>query len=230
MGKTLPQRIGGKSLLFLALLVLILLGTIWPSIKKAQTAGKRTSGLSHCKALAGALFTFKTEFGDYPCPRTRDLLISEGARNLRIGTDANSYLAQLIVSGTIDSERYFYCELGKGYHQGDGKIEAPTDLLAPGENSYAYVMNKEEAPLRQTKNHTPIIMAPIVSGDSVPTFDPTPFDHYYIYGAVDGSAKIGKISQTGLPLSKGHPHLFSTEENSLFENQSPDVKIPIRKY
>jgi len=211
------NRTSWKALLLLALILFVLAGIIRPQFEKAQAAGDRTIALSGCKALAGGLVSFKHEFGQYPCDTTRDLLIKKGLTNLPLGNDANAYLAQLIATEVIDSETYLHCKAGKGYHKGDDKIDTPETILAPGENSYAYVMAQGGKSLSHVPSITPIVIAPILSGGSTPTFDPTLFGKYYVYGAVDGSGKQGKVSPTGLAKSKGRDHLFQTGENSLFE-------------
>ncbi len=217
---------GWKGLLFLLLVSTVLIGLATPLILRAQVAGNRTLALSGCKALAGGLVSFKTEYGDYPCSRTRELLISKGSTNLRPDTDANSYLAQLIAAEVVDSETFFHCKAGKGYHKGDDETATAEKLLAPGENSYAYIMFQGERPLTCVPSITPIVIAPIVSGGATPSFDPTLFGDYYVYGAVDGSGKQGKISPSGVPLSKGRTHLFQTGTDSLFGDEIPIIKTP----
>jgi hypothetical protein len=137
---------------------------------------------------------------------------------------------QLVVTAIIDSETYFHCKAGKGYHKGDDEIDTPETLLAPGENSYAYIMAQGGKSLSDTKSITPLVISPIVSGGSNPTFDPTLFADYYVYAAADGSGKQGKIFPSGQALSKGRSSLFQTGKDSLFGSQIPDVKIPTRKY
>ena len=230
MGEEPKKGMGWKGWLFLGVITLVLLGLIKPILQNAQIAGRRVGALSNCKAIAGGLVTFKTDLGHYPCPATREILIKKGATNLSNGTDANAYLAQLIVTEVIDSETYFHCEAGKGYHKGDDLTATPTQLLAPGENSYAYIMAQGEKPLTPTESITPLVITPITSGGSNPTFDPDLFGSYYVYASADGSGNQGRISPTGQALSKGRTSLFQTRQDSLFGDQIPDVKIPTRKY
>lgn len=230
MGEKAKQGMGWKGAFFLIFVIAAFIFTAAPPIQSAQKAGDRTSASNNRKALAGGLLTFRQEFGQYPCDATRTLLLKEGFTNVPSGNDANAYLAQLIVTEVIDSETYLHCEAGKGYHKGDDVTGTPETLLAPGENSYAYIMAQGGKSLSDYKSITPLVITPIVSGGSNPTFDPTLFGEYYVYGAVDGAGKQGKISPTGLALSKGRSSLFQTGKDSLFGHQIPDVKIPTRKY
>jgi len=186
--------------------------------------------LSGCKALAGGLVAFKTDLENYPCPQTRELLIKRGLTNLPAGDDANAYLAQLLVTDIIDDEGAFHCESGPGYHRGDNIKDNAQSSLAPGENSYAYVMAQGDLPLTEVHSMTPLVIAPILSGGDNPTFDPLLFGDKFVYGAVDGSGKVGEIDENGRAKSKGRDSLFQPGEDSLFGKQIPDVKIPTRKY
>ncbi len=230
MGKEPKRRMGWKGLLFLAAIVFVILGIGCLSIERILLSKKRSIAILNCHSIARSLSDFKTEFGDYPCPETRELLVKRGIKKVPAGTDANSYLAQLIVTKMIDSETNFYCEIGKGYHRPDDRTSTLNEILAPGENIYAYVMAQDNRPLTQVKNASPLVIAPIMSGGSNPTFDREPLDRYFVYGAVDGSTRSGRIGTFGEAKSKGRNHLFQSGKDSLFGDQIPDVKIPTRKY
>ena len=220
-------RTNWKALLLLALILFVLAGIIRPQFEKAQIAGKRAKALSHSKAIAGGLITFKTDFGQYPCDATRDLLLKKGMAQLPLGSDANAYLAQLIVTDIIDSEARFYARKMQHMFKGDNNISNAKEILSKGENGFAYIIAQNNKPLTDVKSITPLIIAPILTAGENPTFDPLPYQGYYVYGAVDGSGKQGKISPTGQALSKDRTHLFQTGPNSLFGSEIPVVKPPL---
>lgn len=230
MEKRAKRGMGWKSFLFLFIVITVLVGIATPLIQRTQKAGNRTTALSGCKALAGGLVSFHFEYSHYPCNLTREALKKEGFKNIPTGNDANAYLAQLIATEFIDSETYFYCKAGKGYHKGDDEKDTPHNILAPGENSYAYVMAQNGESLLDTHSMTPIVIAPIISAGIIPKFDASLYADQYVYGAVDGSGKVGKIGPDGRALSPGREHLFQTGHDSLFGQQFPDVKLPTPRH
>ena len=62
--------------LFLLLIAVGLVFTAAPPILSDRKAGDRNKALDNAKSLAGGLISFKDDFGDYPCERTRQILIS----------------------------------------------------------------------------------------------------------------------------------------------------------
>lgn len=233
MGSSLKKGLGWPQVLF-ALFLFVVLGGIFTPIIFGPTCGggTRTEALNNAKEIAGGLATFREEYGVYPCHETLELLRKkdgyEGEEyRIRDQDDANAYLAQLLVTEIIDSETYFYAAGVKGAVRGDDIIGSADKVLARGENSFVYIMTLNNKPLTDVKSITPLVMAPVKTKGEIPLFDGNPYADYYIYGAVDGSGKQGKISPTGLPLSKGRTHLFQTGTDSLFGDETPVVKYPL---
>lgn len=221
---------GWKSFLFLFFVIIALIFTAAPPIMRAQKAGNRTKALSGCKILAGGLISFRSEYGHFPCDLTREALKKEGLKNIPAGNDANAYLSQLIATDIIDSESIFHCKAGKGFHKGDDEKDTPHKILAPGENSYAYVMTQGGNSLRPITSITPIVIAPIVTGGTTPTFNPDLYEEYFVFASVAGSGHQGKIDADGHAILKGRGHIFQTGPDSLFGQQVLDVKLPTPRY
>lgn len=220
---------GWPHLIFTLLLLFVVAGIVFPLVFRERHGGFRIEALNNAKAIAGALESFHKEYGMYPGEESRDLLAREHDDRFRFEDDANDYLAQLLVTDIIDSESYFYAGGVKGAIKGDDIQGSPDKLLAKGENSFAYIMAENKKPLTDFSSVTPLVIAPITAGtqNGIPLFDPGPYADKYIYGAVDGSGKIGEIGKTGLPLSKGRIHLFQTGPDSLFGDETPVVKYPL---
>jgi len=194
----------------------------------SRAGGPRIEALNNAKIIAGALTAFSTDYGSYPCAYTRRQLEEKDSINLPPGTNANAYFAQLIATEIIDSETYFYAPNIEGTVRGNNLINSPENLLAKGENGFAYIMTQNEEALSDVKSITPLVIAPIIQGEENPIFDPIPYQDYYVYGAVDGSGTLGKISPTGQALSKGRSHLLeSGTVNSLFGTEIPVIKSPL---
>jgi len=153
-------------------------------------------------------------------------LESEGFDNLPPGTDANAYLAQLITTEIIDSETYFFASGVKGAVKGDDITGTSDKLLARGENGFSYIMTEDEEALSDVKTITPLVIAPIKRVGDNPTFDGNPYADQFVYGAVDGSGKLGKIGKEGQAMSKGRDSLFQTGTDSLFGDEIPVIKAP----
>jgi len=228
-----------NSLLFLALVVIALIGTIWPSLKMAEKAKKRTTALHNCAALARSLVAFKSEYSHFPCEATRETINTEALEErhpmqdvslvhlIPPGNDANAYLKQLVFAETIvdDDGVSFWAPDVKGNAMGDSR-KGTNEVLPPGNNSFAYVMATNGQPLTDVASDTPLVLAPTLTGGSNPTFDPDPYSKKLVYGTVDGSGKIAPINKNGHAITKGSQPLFATGHGSLFGTQIPEIKLP----
>ncbi|MDB4341265.1 type II secretion system GspH family protein [Akkermansiaceae bacterium] len=142
-------------LLVVIAIIAVLAGIATPLILKAQKAGDRTKALANSKSVVGGLLSFKSDKGAYPCRSTRELLEDEGIDYLPPGNDANAYLAQLVATDNIDTEKAFFAPGVLGAKEGDNIKGSSDKLLARGENSFAYIMAEDEAPpYRHQKLHT----------------------------------------------------------------------------
>ncbi len=224
MGYSFQKGFGWPHVLFVLVLIVVLAGIFLP-LTFSRSGGPRTETLYNAKAIAGGLVSFKTDHGAYPCAYTRKVLEEKGLK-LPPGNDANAYLAQLIVTEVIDSETYFHAANMPGIIKGDDYIKTPEKILSKGENGLAYIMTSNEEALSDVKSITPLVIAPILSNGEIPTFNPEPYQDYYVYGAVDGSGKQGKISPRGHAMSKDRAHLFQTGSDSLFGDEIPIIKMP----
>jgi prepilin-type N-terminal cleavage/methylation domain-containing protein len=229
MKQTKIQKMKGFTLVELLVVIAIiavLAGIATPLILKAQKAGDRTKALANSKSLVGGLLIFKGDKGAYPCDATREILESDGVDFLPPGKDANAYLAQLVATNTIDSEKSFFAPGVLGAKEGDDIKGTSDKLLERGENCFAYIMAEDGAPLTDTSSFTPLVMAPIKAGGENPTFDPGPYGDKFVYGLVDGSSVAGDIGEDNRAKSKGRESFFQTGRDSLFGSDKPVVKLP----
>lgn len=227
MNESLQKGLSWKQVLFGLLVAIVLVIILIPVYLRSVYQGGITTAGSNTKAIAGALNLFKQEYGSYPDQRTRKLLVRDGNYDLSESDDANAYLAQLIVSGFAESETEFFVPGVEGFVEGDDEKSAGR-LLAKGENGFAYIMTEGGGSLAGQHSLTPLVITPATQGGQTPLFDPEPFDGKYVYGAVDGSSKLGEIGEGGIAKSKGRSSLFETGRNSLFGLEIPVVKMPLR--
>jgi len=230
MAYSYQKGFGWPQILLSVILLVVLAGILAPVLLRCTCGGgARTEALNNAKAIAGGLAAFKEEYGTYPSAETREVLLNrEGYDNIRDADDANAYFAQLVATDIIDDEGVFYASGVRGAIKGDNIKGTADKLLSKGENSFIYLMTKDQKPLTDISSMTPLVMAPAIrSKDGIPLFDPGPYAGKYIYGAADGSGKVGDIGKNGLPRSKGRTSLLQTGTDSLFGDQIPVAKYPL---
>jgi len=94
--------------LFFLLVAVILIGLLVPMGFHRRHEGDRTKTLANAKSVVAGLLIFKSDNGVYPCDATRKILENDGIDFLPLGKDANAYLAQLVATNTINSEKSFF--------------------------------------------------------------------------------------------------------------------------
>ena len=209
--------------LFLAVVLVVLMGLMQPMILKEAKAGDRTKALANAKSVTGALLAFKADYGAYPCDATRGELAKEGFTTLPTGDNSNAYLTQLLAAEAIDSTASFVVH---GTQFTKNSRWSKNDL-AEGINGFAYIMAKNRAPLTDTKSYTPLILAGIVSKGGEPVFDTKVFGGKFVYGLVDGSSSAGDLDENGHAISTGRGSFFQTGPDSLFGKDTPILKYPL---
>lgn len=213
---------------FFLILIVVIAGMVPYSWGKSSLATAKAQAINNAKQIGTAMNDFLEEFGNYPSEETRQKLIQRGLAVPTQEDDANSYLSQLLASGTLDSESYFYIKKAKGARKPDNNFSTPETLLSKGENGFGYVMLRGDRPLKSRGSTVPLLVAPLISGGSDPRFDPKPFADQYIYLTPDGAVSSSKISKDGIPIAKGcgKAGLFGADKNSVFGKDIPDVKMP----
>lgn len=214
--------------LFLIIALILLAGIFTPVVLRSAYDQDKAKLLANTKSIAGALANFKSDLGSYPCDATREKLAKDGIKYLPSGTGANEYLAQLLVSEYLETEKAFFAPGMVGMVVGDNIKGSSETLLSRGENSFAYVMAPEGKPLTDTNDFTPVILAPVKEiRDGEPIFDGGPYADKFVMGLADGSASAGGIDGNGQAISNGRESLIQTGPNSLFGNDTPVVKLPL---
>ena len=234
-GLSWPAVLSGVVVFTAALIV------VTPLILRAQGPGDRTKALANAKSIVGGLLSFKSDYRVYPCDATRKKMEGDSDQPsphdplsllstdvLPPGTSANAYLAQLIASDHVDTEKIFYAPGVIGAKEGDNIVGSSDKLLEQGENCFAYVMAPDGKPLTDTRAYTPLVLAPVKArGESEPIFDGGPYSDKFVMGLVDGSAIAGDIDKNGKAVSKGRKFFFQTGPDSLFGKDTPVVKYPL---
>ena len=223
------RRIPILQIVLVVIIIIALALFIAPFFLRQSRPAHKAQATSNAKEIGSALIGFIDLYGGYPSQSTLQQLRDEGIEVLPIGNDANSYLGQLLAADCVDSEKIFYVK-GISSREGDNIYSAPEKMLAQGENGFGYVMLKGDEPLSGpfSEDLPPVIVAPLKTGGSNPTFDLKPFKGQYIYLTPDGAVSGGKISKDGKPITARHRlgGLFESGQNSVFGTGIPDVKMP----
>jgi len=213
----------------LGLFILIAISGMIPLLfLKGAKSGDRTRALAKAKSIVGGLMIFKKKYGAYPCDATRKILENDGIDFLPPGKDANAYLAQLLASQILASEKTFFAPGMEAFHQGDDRIDTADTILAQGENSFAYIMTTAGKPLTDTRSYTPLVLAAVKHPGIIPIFDTKVYRDRFVCGLADGSSMVGRLDENGSALSKGRIHFFQTGKDSLFGTDFPIIKYPLQ--
>ncbi|MDA7537678.1 type II secretion system GspH family protein [Akkermansiaceae bacterium] len=218
-------------LLVVIAIIAVLAGLATPAILKAKKNADKVQTINNAKQIGLAMTDFDSKYDSYPSEDTR-IQLEEIGLEVPSGDDANSYLAQLIVSDSTDSEEIFYAKGVKGTKKGDGVKDTRDDILKRGENGFGYVMLSGSQALSSSysESATPLIVAPLKSGGQNPVFDDNPYSGSYVYLRGDNSVATGDIQkESGKALVKGRglSGLFDDGPKSVWDDEEPDVKAPM---
>ena len=190
-------------LLVVIAIIAVLAGLATPAILKAKKSADKAKTISNAKQIGIAMTEFDNQYGEFPSDETRDLLEEEG-EEVPIGDSANDYLAQLLISKVLDSEKVFYAKGVRGVREGDDVFNTRDKTLEKSENGFGYIMLNDGTGLSQSygQSSIPVVCAPLKSGGIDPVFDEGAYNNEYVYLKLDSSVGTGKIKD-GKALLKG---------------------------
>jgi prepilin-type N-terminal cleavage/methylation domain-containing protein len=229
------SRAGGFTLVELLVVIAIiaaLAGLATPAILRAKKSADLTEATNNLRNLGVFLFAFEDEFGSFPSDRIRTEN-QERFKNASSQNDSNSLLGLLLAGGFTESEEVFYAKGGAGSSKKpDNIINSPDQVLEEGECGFGYVMLSGDEPMSTSDNGgRPLLVAPLERnsrGDD-PEFNPNPYNSRAVYLRIDQSVKqnqIGTDSNKGKVLLPGSKTLFETGEDTVWDQDQPDVKAP----
>ena len=125
-------------LLVVISIIAILAGIALPVFGQVQVKGAQTKVLSNIKQIGTACRLFADDYnGIYP---TYKLDENNKLGNDKVG-DANEAFAQLFTAGYMETEQIFFCAKSNFTPKPpDEKFKNTGDILAAGENHFAYVL------------------------------------------------------------------------------------------
>lgn len=218
-------------LLVVIAIIAVLAGLATPAILKAKKNADKAKTINNAKQIGIALNDFDSSYDSYPSQDTRDTLEDEGA-DVPDGDTANDYFAQLIAGQSTDSEKIFYAKGVRGVKEGDDVISSRDKILEQGECGFGYVMlaGSEALSASYTKSATPLAVAPLKEGGTDPVFDDNAYNGEYVYLRGDNSVGTGKLDKRGegkaLLKGQGRKTLFTVGDDTIWEDDQPDVKMP----
>lgn len=120
----------------------------------------RAKAVSNAKQLGLALFTFREDYGSYPCEVTAaEVKKYNPDTTARLGNrTSNDFFRQLFAAGTVDQESPFYVRT-LNCHQPDN-VTTGDKLLEKGEVGFAYVVSHATC----KEKCFPLLLTPLVKG------------------------------------------------------------------
>ncbi|MES2981444.1 MAG: hypothetical protein V4727_03940 [Verrucomicrobiota bacterium] len=179
----------------------------------------KAPAISNLKQIGLALFDFENDYGSYPDSETAkdvtDAFPNHG-HDLS-GNSSNALFRQLIATGMIPDEEFFYTE-SRNSRKPDGNI-APGEALKKGEVGFAYISGQASAgnPSRI------LLLSPLIPGTT--KFDPKPYDGNAIALHIDQSASVYKIGKDGHIYDKNGLDILSPE-HPRWNGKAPTIHYP----
>ncbi len=164
----------------------VISGFIVSRVLQRQREGNREEAWRNARSLSCAFYTFKDDFGSYPCEDTARLIKDNiPDRSAKLGNvSANDFFRQLIVSGMVDQEKPFFAR-SLSSHKPDS-VMTDGKLLEKGETGFAYMVSHATC----KEENFPLILTPLVKGKLL-------FDYQSARKCFDG--KVIVLSTDGLP-------------------------------
>lgn len=118
-------------LLVVIAIIAVLAGAAMPAMQQAMRSGQQTRALSNARQIGLALRMYANDCdGQYPSQQSAP---DESISN------SNDAFRLLVTNGYIETETIFVVPGSKTGAQADNRIDTPAQILARGENHWAYV-------------------------------------------------------------------------------------------
>ena len=198
--------------------LLILIFWIIPEIKNELLNVSRVKAISNSKQLGIALFYFSDEYGNYPGPKTVDLINAKYPNHSfdLSGNSSNAIFRQLFAAEITESEILFYAKTRDAIKP-DNNI-SHGEALKKGEVGFAYIsgLSSKDNP------STPITLTPLIPGTT--KFDPKPYGGKAIIGQLDNSARTYDINKDGHVYDKDGDIL--SPNHPIWNGKTPTIHYP----
>lgn len=102
-------------------------------------------------------------------------------------------------------------------------------FLLPAKMVLLYLIAEDGTALSGDHGAMPLVIGPAVSGGMNPRFDREALRGELVYGMADGTAKLVEIAPDGTALTEEGEPLFKTGPGSIFGDEIPVVKMPLKK-
>ncbi len=174
--------------------------------------------MTNAKMIGLALFEFDQNYGKYPDATTAPAVRLKSGSTLSLADrTSNDLLAQLLASGILSNECYFYAK-SESSRRPDNVFHNDATLLEHGECAFAYIagLSSRDSP------NTPILFGPVIPGTT--TLDGEFCNGKAIVLRLDYSATAEKIDSSGKIIINGRDLLDPRQP--YWHGKHPDVKWP----
>lgn len=143
----------------LVVMVVVLSGICISAALKRKGKVNQEEASRNARSLSLAFYTFKEDYGSYPCEETAIEVRNNTETTAKLGkVSSNDFCRQLIASGMVDQEPPFYART-LGSRKPDN-VTTGDKLLEKGELGFAYVVSHAAC---KEKNF-PLLLTPMVKG------------------------------------------------------------------
>ncbi len=141
------------------LIILVLVGIGTPAIIVSPRKSDRAEAVSNAKQLALALFTFREDYGSYPCEESAIEVRNNTGSTATLGkVSSNDFFRQLIASGMMDQERPVFARTLSS--RKPDNVVTGTRMLEKGEVGFAYVVSHAAC----KEKDFPLVITPLAKG------------------------------------------------------------------
>ena len=185
-------------LLVVISIIATLAGVGVPALMAKLKDGDRTEAVMNAKQIGLALFSFESDNGSYPDDVTEeDITEDDTEAIISSASGSNKYFSQLFATGYIDQEGPFYCksEITK---KPDDDMSSASELLAPGDCGFAYVMkNATDGLSSSLPSSLPLAIATNTEGGDATQFDRNVYNKKAVVLRIDMSVITPQIKADG---------------------------------
>jgi len=191
-----------------------LAGLTAPMVIRQRKKADQTEAINNIRQIGFAMLEFDSDYGTYPGATALAQLDGTADVVGTAGSDSNEYFKMFFQAGLTQSEAMFYCK-AKGTIKPDGVADSTAEALKGGEVGFAYVSDGTEGFSSAGNPARPLIMAPLVEGETTALFDPDPFDKNAVLLRGDNSVTSLKIKTDGT-VAQGGVNPFTPGDGTIW--------------
>ncbi|MES2660761.1 MAG: hypothetical protein V4689_19200 [Verrucomicrobiota bacterium] len=188
-----------------------------PFVQRQRVKAIQTYAVGNSRQLGMCLYEFESDYGKFPDASTITAVKAKSGSLLPLGIKtSNDYFRQLLASGIVQGESFFYADIADS-RKPDDRME-PGRAIEKGECGYCYLMGLSS----KGNPSRPIAVTPLIPGTD--RFDPKPFGRKAVLLMLDNSVTSRPIQKDGHVLMNGKNVFDPT--NPIWDGKPPVIVWP----